>query len=272
MRKTVRVVLAALLLTVARAQSTVSDEQIWSQFVAWLSSQRLSDNLKGIFDGYAAHLKSQGLPAEDIERRGAAIRNWMRARNDGWRIIFDSVYSATNPQFNTKPNALLISAVEGRKPGRALDAGMGQGRNSVFLAIKGWDVTGFDLSSEGVAAAKRNADLAGVKLDARVLAHEEFTFGRNAWDLIVITYEPFPLTDSTYTRKLYESLRSGGLLVIESFASDSQSAVRRPVDIDPPKLREALAEFEILKFEDLTDQPDWSPTPARLVRAVVQKK
>jgi 2-polyprenyl-3-methyl-5-hydroxy-6-metoxy-1,4-benzoquinol methylase len=43
--------------------------------------------------------------------------------------------------------------VEARKPGRALDIGMGQGRNSVFLALKGWDVTGFDISDEGACAS-----------------------------------------------------------------------------------------------------------------------
>ncbi len=59
--------------------------------------------------------------------------------------------------------ALGIGAntVEGRNPGRALDIGMGQGRNAVYLATQGWDVTGFDPSSEGVRIARSNAEKAG---------------------------------------------------------------------------------------------------------------
>ena len=57
-----------------------------------------------------------------------------------------------------------MATVEERKPGRALDVGMGEGRNAVFLALKGWDVTGFEISDEGVAIAQRNARAAGVNI------------------------------------------------------------------------------------------------------------
>jgi SAM-dependent methyltransferase len=66
--------------------------------------------------------------------------------------MFNNIYKTTKPGFATQPNALLVSNAEGHKPGRALDVGMGQGRNSIFLALKGWDVTGFDMSDEGIAA------------------------------------------------------------------------------------------------------------------------
>jgi SAM-dependent methyltransferase len=52
---------------------------------------------------------------------------------------------------------LVVSAIDGRKPGKALDFGMGQGRNAVFLALQGWDVTGFDLADEAVRIANGNA-------------------------------------------------------------------------------------------------------------------
>ena len=58
---------------------------------------------------------------------------------------------------------------------------MGQGRNAVYLASKGWDVTGFDFSDEGVAAARRAAAKAGVALQAVVQRHEDFDFGRDRW-------------------------------------------------------------------------------------------
>jgi 2-polyprenyl-3-methyl-5-hydroxy-6-metoxy-1,4-benzoquinol methylase len=48
------------------------------------------------------------------------------------------------------PNAFLIKVVEGRKPRTALDMAMGQGRNALMLAQRGWDVTGFDISDLAV--------------------------------------------------------------------------------------------------------------------------
>jgi len=51
---------------------------------------------------------------------------------------WDGVYSDRVPFFNTAPNAFLTEVVKGLKPGRALDIGMGQGRNSVHLAKLGW--------------------------------------------------------------------------------------------------------------------------------------
>jgi 2-polyprenyl-3-methyl-5-hydroxy-6-metoxy-1,4-benzoquinol methylase len=55
--------------------------------------------------------------------------------------------------FEKQPNRLLVDAVAKRKPGRALDVAMGQGRNALYLASRGWKVTGVNFSDEGVRAA-----------------------------------------------------------------------------------------------------------------------
>ena len=45
---------------------------------------------------------------------------------------------------------MLVETVEGIKPGKALDEVMDEGRNAVYLAQKGWDVTGFDIAKEAL--------------------------------------------------------------------------------------------------------------------------
>ena len=115
----------------------------------------------------------------------------MRERPDAYRAMFNNIYRTDNPVFSTQPNALLVATIEQRKPGRALDIGIGQGRNSVFLALKGWHVTGFDASDEGIATAQRNATRAGVKINAVRETEAAFDYGAGQWDLIVFTYEPF---------------------------------------------------------------------------------
>ena len=144
--------------------------------------------------------------------------------------MFNNIYRTTKPGFATQPNALLVSTVEGRKRGRALDVGMGQGRNSIFLALKGWDVTGFDMSDEGIAVARKNAESAGVKLKAIRETEDAFDYGTGQWDLIVFMYEPFPVTSAAYVERLRQSMRPGGIIVIESFGEEEEvkGRPRRP--------------------------------------------
>jgi SAM-dependent methyltransferase len=254
------------------AFSHTGDERVWQQSLQWLSTVPPADRPAPIFEQYRARLLAVGVAQADANHHMAVIRQMLRTRTDGWRVMFNNIYSSQTPGFNTNPNALLVSAVEGRKPGRALDVGMGQGRNAVFLAIKGWDVTGFDVSDEGLRIAQRNAERAGVKLNAVLQSDEQFDFGTARWDLIVITYEPVPLTIASYVKKLSDSLRSGGFVVIESFASESGSFNRRLVDIDPKKLRRAFESFRILHFEDTFAMPDWGNERTRLARLIAEKK
>jgi len=65
---------------------------------------------------------------------------------------YNEIYKNTEGRFfSRKPNAFLVEVTRIRKPGKALDVGMGQGRNSIYLARRGWDVTGFDASDKEYA-------------------------------------------------------------------------------------------------------------------------
>ncbi len=250
----------------------LDDDEIWKHFLSWLKQAEPSENPAALFRSYSASLQAAGVSPAEIDERRAVIQTFMRTHEDGWQLIFNKIYAGATPGFSTEPTALLAAAIENVKPGRALDAGMGQGRNAVFLAKKGWDVTGFDLSDEGIAIAKKNATAAGVKLKALRRSSDSFDYGLSRWDLIVATYVPFPLTTDLYANKLLNALRPGGLLVIESFASDTNAPNRRPVDIDPNALLKALEPFRIVQFEDAEGDSEWVPQKTRLVRIVAQRK
>ncbi|MEO7142624.1 MAG: methyltransferase domain-containing protein [Bryobacteraceae bacterium] len=116
------------------------------------------------------------------------VSNSIFTRRKGVEVLWDKVYAGYDPIFIQSPSVVVMNATEGRKPGKALDVGMGQGRNSVYLAAQGWDVTGFDPSGVGVRIALSNAGKAGVKLHALVARDDEFECGLDLWDLIVVTY------------------------------------------------------------------------------------
>jgi len=100
----------------------------------------------------------------------------------------------------------------------ALDIHMSQGRNAVFLATEGWDVTGFDISEEGIRAAQALANQRGVSIGAIVQSHEEFEFGIDKWDLVAMIYTLVPIQD--FAKQIMASLKPGGLLVIEGYANN----------------------------------------------------
>lgn len=223
-------------------------EQLWEGFKAFVATAESADKPRLLVDQYHDRLIEEGFREEEAEHAVAVILQELRDSPDGWITIFNRLYTVDAPGFSTNPNQLLVSVVDDLPPGRALDAGMGQGRNSVFLATRGWDVTGFDIADEGVAAALRHAEDAGVSIDARVLGHADFDYGTDEWDLIVITYEPFPVVAPEFNALLHAALRLGGVLVVESFASPADAEARRPVDIDPDLFRGALdnSGFELL--------------------------
>src|SRR5450755_4449679 len=72
---------------------------------------------------------------------------------DFWNGKFDD----PKTQFKREPSPLLVSALRGRKPGSAIDLGMGEGRNAIYLAQQGWKVTGVDLADAGLAQARKRA-------------------------------------------------------------------------------------------------------------------
>ena len=209
-------------------------------------------------DRYRDHLLKSGLSPEQADR---ALRLAL-AHHEG--ALYDKVYAGV-PEFQTDPNRLLMQAVDGRKPGRALDVGMGQGRNALALARLGWDVTGFDVSAVGLAKARAAAAAQGVTIHAVHAADEEFDFGLDRWDLIALLYA----IEKRSVLRVKAALRPGGLVVVEAAHREASGA---EWEFESNELLRIFEGFKILKYEELMGAYDWAPgKPLRMVRLVAQK-
>ena len=141
---------------------------------------------------YKAKLIEQG--RTEAEANAIALdldRNWVQLTAYRW----DKVFANTTSSVSRKPNRWLVDAVKDRRPGRALDIGMGAGRNSIYLAEQGWHVcTGSTLLHKPCRQAKAAAQKLGVRFNAIVDEEEKFDYGASQWDLIVDCYEfnPYP--------------------------------------------------------------------------------
>src|SRR5215510_1191606 len=90
------------------------------------------------------------------------------------RKAYDEIYSNGSDVFSASPNAFMVRTISGRKPGRALDVAMGQGRNALWLASQGWAVTGFDISPVGIEVARKEAEERGLLIET---LYEDFDWG-----------------------------------------------------------------------------------------------
>lgn len=85
------------------------------------------------------------------------------------------------------PNAFIAETVGAWQPGTAVDLGCGEGRNALWLAQRGWQVTGVDFSAVGLATGLRRADELGVEVDW-VQADATRWVSPALVDLVVIAY------------------------------------------------------------------------------------
>src|SRR4029450_11561903 len=88
-----------------------------------------------------AELRKQGKADADVNATIASLKAMGdRAEVERWNRILTS----PKPMLKTSPKPFLVDVVKGLKPGRSLDVGMGQGRNTIYLAQQGWDSVGCD--------------------------------------------------------------------------------------------------------------------------------
>lgn len=248
-----------------------TDEELWSEFLSFIPNAPSAGSPLELFEGFEQHLLATGSTLEEASADRLRILGFTNHRRDWIGPMFDRIYTSDTPDFRQTPNRLLTEVVASVSPGTALDIAMGQGRNAVFLATIGWEVTGIDVSPQGIAVAEEEANRAGVTIEAIEVGFEDFDLGQARWDLIVLTYALVPVVDRESANQIIESMTTNGLLVIESFGSDRSGRGRRPVDIEPDQLREAYKELEVIRFDDVDDIPEWTNRSTRVVRMVARK-
>jgi len=200
------------------------------------------------------------LQAQDKKKSAEQVWNDLFAKREG-----------KDHQFNK----FLAEAVKGRKPGKALDIGMGQGRNSIFLAALGWDVTGFDISEVGVKQAQAEAQKRGLKINAQVGDVDKFNYGKAKWDLVIGMYMHEYLNRNA--RKVVESLKPGGILVVEGIHRDINKAnlTGEKYGYANNELPKLFAALRVRHYEDTVALADWDRSggkPVPVVRFIGEKQ
>ncbi len=141
------------------------------------------------------------------------------------RNQWDERYRVAELVWTAAPNQFVVSEVAGLPPGTAVDLACGEGRNSVWLAEQGWQVTGVDFSTEGLAKAARLAESHDVEVTWEAGAVDEWVAPEGGVDLVVLCYLQLPRPErDAVLAKAAAAVAPGGTLVV--VAHDRDNLVR----------------------------------------------
>jgi len=151
----------------------------------------------------------------------------------------------------------LVDVIEGARrlaAGRALDLGCGTGTTSVYMASRGWQVTGVDFVPRPIRVARAKAASAGVSLaflvgDVTRLGELPIEPG---FDLLFDQGCFHSLPDRArpaYVREVSRVARSGATSLLYAFGRQPHGHRRRffPKGITPDEVRALFADFEMVE-------------------------
>lgn len=128
---------------------------------------------------------------------------------------WDERYAAADLVWSAGPNQSVERELAGLPPGRALDLGAGEGRNAIWLARQGWEVTATDFSQVALDKGRTVADDLGVTGVRWVRADATAWTERAAYDLVVMAYLQLPAGERrAAVQAAFHALWPGGTLLV----------------------------------------------------------
>jgi SAM-dependent methyltransferase len=167
-------------------------------------------------------------------------------------------YAAPGYLFGEGPNAYL-AAQAGRLPARgsALCVADGDGRNSVWLAERGLEVTAFDFSPVAVAKARELAARRGVKVAFDVADVAGWRWPAAAYDVVAAIFVQFadPALRAVMFGRMVRALKPGGLLIVQGYTPkqlDYKTGGPSQVEnlYTPQLLRDSFSGLEMVELSD----------------------
>lgn len=137
---------------------------------------------------------------------------------------WNSVYEHSSFKGTDQVSDFMKSMLPRLSKGSALDLAMGTGNASIYLALNGFQVTGFDISDVAIEQAKALAFQKNVKIEAKQRDLDMHVFGLMEFDTIVMMN--FKPSISRYYNEIIRSLKQGGTLIVEApMISEMQEAI-----------------------------------------------
>lgn len=191
-------------------------------------------------------------------------------------------FSVPDYIFGTAPNAFLRSQAH-RLPARGtvLAVADGEGRNGVWLAERGLDVSSFDFSPNAIAKAQALAASRGVAVKTECADVNTFAWPTAAFDVIVAIFVQFvgPAERKRMFAGIRQALKPGGLLLMQGYRPEQlvykTGGPSQVENLYTRALLEAefagMAELEIFEHDSLVQEGTSHNGMAALIDLVARK-
>jgi 2-polyprenyl-3-methyl-5-hydroxy-6-metoxy-1,4-benzoquinol methylase len=166
------------------------------------------------------------------------------------KIRWNEKYATEKYLFGQEAVPFLQDHVDLLPKGHVLDLAMGEGRNGIFLATQGFDVTGVDISEEGLKKAQALAAKHGMTITTVVADLETYKIPANTFDVIICTYylqrDLFP--------RIAAALKPGGIALIETYTMDHlqyRPRFNKAYLLEPNELLTMLQGLRVLRYQEV---------------------
>ncbi len=183
--------------------------------------------------------------------------------------------------YGQKPNSFFEEQIALLQPGKILLPAEGEGRNAVYAATQGWEVTAFDFSEAGKKKAEKLASETGVTIDYQISAAADFEAEADTFDVVAFIYAHFPsqLRQAVH-QKAVKWLKPGGKVILEAFHArqlhrNSGGPKKPEMLYDLPMLRNDFSPLQEVLLEEkiiTLSEGAYHKGVAEVVRFVGEKK
>jgi SAM-dependent methyltransferase len=130
---------------------------------------------------------------------------------------WDERYSEPGFAYGKEPNDYLVAMAKDIPQGKVLSLAEGEGRNAVFLAQLGCDVTAVDLSAVGMQKAQEMARGKNLVIKTVVMDLNDYDPGTEQWDAVVSIFCHMPPAQrAELHRRVVQALKPGGVFLLEA--------------------------------------------------------
>ena len=168
---------------------------------------------------------------------------------------WDRRYAGTELVWTAEPNRFVVAELRDLAPGRALDLGAGEGRNAVWLAVHGWQVTAVDFSAAGLDKGRRLAAARGTAVDWVQADLRDYQPEAGAFQLVLIAYLQLQAAelDGVLRRGVTALAQAGTLLVVGHDVTNLAEGTGGPPDpavlYTPASVTRSLSGLTVLRAD-----------------------
>ena len=181
--------------------------------------------------------------------------------------MFNDRYRGDVYVCGTTPNDFLYRVSNFVKGNKVLCLGESEGRNAVYLAREGFDVSAVDGSALALEKAERLADESYVDINTQVAEISQYVIRPSRWSGIVSIFCHLPsAVRMRLHRKIVAGLKPGGIFIMEAYRSELFASL--------PQIKQELAGLEFIHVKEVVrdvDEGNCQKKDAELVQLVARK-